>query len=196
MNIPAVPDDLDAVRAVVDALKPFQLDDQRRIVRWAQEKLGHAGSSPLPPTTSSTLPPGAPPLDAPPGRRRDIKSFVEEKKPSSDNQFAAAVAYYYAFEAADAERKPEIAADDLQQAARLSGRPRLTRPINTLHDATRRGYLDKGSARGTFRINTVGENLVAMAMPGNDATDGRARPRPAANRKKIGAKAKGKAGKQ
>jgi len=34
----------------------------------------------------------------------------------------------------------------------------------------KRGYLDKGKGRGTFRINTVGENLVTMAMP--EATSG------------------------
>lgn len=44
--------------------------------------------------------------------------------------------------------------------------------------ATRLGYLDKGSARGTFRVNTVGENLVAMAMPDSSAADTPPRKRP------------------
>lgn len=113
----------------------------------------------------------------PPARARDIRAFLQEKRPASDNQFAAAVAYYFAFEAPASERKAEITASDLQQAARLSGRARLKRPIYTLHNASRRGYLDKGSARGSFRINTVGENLVAMTMPGADADESAARRR-------------------
>src|SRR6476661_2945935 len=68
-------------------------------------------------------------------------------------------ASYHAFEAA--EHKLEISPSDLLEAARLSGRFRLKRPITTLHNAVRRGYLDKGGGRGSFRINTVGENLVA-----------------------------------
>jgi hypothetical protein len=34
------PDDLEAVRKVIEALTPFNGDDQERIVRWAREKLG------------------------------------------------------------------------------------------------------------------------------------------------------------
>ena len=33
-------DDLDAVRAVVEALEPFGEDSRTRIIRWATEKLG------------------------------------------------------------------------------------------------------------------------------------------------------------
>ena len=33
------PDDLEAVRKVIEALTPFNKDDQERIVRWAREKL-------------------------------------------------------------------------------------------------------------------------------------------------------------
>ena len=35
-----IPDDLEAVRKVIEALTPFNKDDQERIVRWAREKLG------------------------------------------------------------------------------------------------------------------------------------------------------------
>jgi len=46
----------------------------------------------------------------------------------------------------------------------------MTNPTSTLNNALRSGYLDKGSKRGTFRINAVGENLVAMTLPGGDGT--------------------------
>jgi hypothetical protein len=33
-------DDYDAIRTIVDVLKPFEAKDQERIIRWAREKLG------------------------------------------------------------------------------------------------------------------------------------------------------------
>ncbi len=178
------PDDLEAVRAVVDALKAFPAEEQRRILRWAQEKLGlSTGPSPAAVATVAATPveAGAAISTSTP-RPRDIRAFLQEKGPSSDNQFAAAVAYYFAFEAPESEKKSEITASDLQHATRLSGRERLKRPIYTLHNASKRGYLDKGRARGSFRINTVGENLVAMAMPGTDTDGSGARKRPTTRR--------------
>jgi hypothetical protein len=184
MAAPAsAPDDLEAVRTVVDTLKAFPAEEQRRILRWAQEKLGLPTSAPAAsaPPAATSVETGAPLATSTP-RPRDIRTFLQEKRPSSDNQFAAAVAYYLAFEAPDGERRSEVTAADLQHAARLSGRERLKRPIETLHNAGKRGYLDKGRARGSFRINTVGENLVAMAMPGTDAEESGGRRRP--NRKR------------
>ena len=34
------PDDLEAVRSVITALKEFDPKDQERVLRWAREKLG------------------------------------------------------------------------------------------------------------------------------------------------------------
>jgi len=88
----SAPDDFEAVRAVVEALKPFAADDQRRILRWAQEKLGltsFAGSVPTVSAAATAL--SAEERPVPPGRSRDIRSFLDGKKPSNDVQFAAAV---------------------------------------------------------------------------------------------------------
>ena len=106
-----------------------------------------------------------------PGRARDIKFFVDEKKPKSDIQFAAVVAYFYSFEAPQTNRKETITADELQEAARLAGWKRFDRPAVPLNNAINQGYLDR-AGRGEFWLNAVGENLVAMALPGTggDAT--------------------------
>ena len=107
------------------------------------------------------------------------------KSPKSDQQFAAAVAYFYRFEAPPDQRRDSIDSDALQEAARLVGRKRLGKPLATLNNAKAAGYLDSGS-RGEFSINSVGENLVAMALPtGGAAAAGQAR-KPKA--KKIGSK--------
>lgn len=154
-------DDLDAVRLIVEALKPFTSEDQRRIIRWAQEKAGllpTAGLAPGGPTSGSRLPLVTPQV-------ADIRTFVQQKSPASDVQFAAVVAYFFAFEASDALRKSEISPSDLQEAARHASRRRLAKPADTLNNAIKLGYLDKGQTKGTYRINTVGENLVAMALP-------------------------------
>lgn len=160
-TIPQPTDEFDAVRIVVEVLKNLKPDEQARVIRWAQEKLGIV----------APLPPAAPGGAA--ARRQggsDIATFIQEKNPANDVQFAAVVAYYYAFEAPEASRKPEVSAEDLKEATRLANTERLAKPIVTLHNAVKRGYLDKGAERGTFRINTVGENLVAMSLPTSNST--------------------------
>jgi hypothetical protein len=92
-------------------------------------------------------------------------------------QFAATVAYYFAFEAPTEERKESITADDLQDACRQVGRHRLSSPIKTLLNAHASGLLDKAGERGAYKINTVGENLVAVTLPVGSSTSGTKRPK-------------------
>src|ERR1035441_7579068 len=107
MAAPKTTDDLDAVRAVVDAIKDFSAEEQQRIFRWAAEKLDlpqpfAVSITTVPPAQTPT--PGAPfPTShhVPPqsgNLATNIKTFIAEKKPRNDVQFAAAVAYYYRFE--------------------------------------------------------------------------------------------------
>jgi hypothetical protein len=159
-------DDYEAVRIVVSALEGFDSTAQERILRWAREKVGLAGS-PSTPLSSPAVKPltvdvsGS--MQTP--STRDLKTFVNEKNPGSDVQFAATVAYFYRFEAPPQERKNEITSNDLQEACRLTNRERLILPAQTLRNAHGLGLLDKGSSSGLFTINSVGENLVAMTLP-------------------------------
>jgi hypothetical protein len=179
-------DDLDAVRTVIDAIKDFKSDEQQRIFRWVAEKLGlpqpFAASVHSPPATpiGAAVIPAPPPIGTttptalPPQTRAssvDIKTFIDNKKPRSDVQFAAAVAYYYRFEAPQTERKDAINKEDLQDAARKASRDRFTNPRKTLQNAHQLGMLDRGSEKATFTINSVGENLVAMTLPGDGANN-------------------------
>jgi hypothetical protein len=161
----AVPDDFEAVRTIVETLKDFEGKDQERILRWAREKLGLAVSSAAAQEaafahsgdTSRAVPTS--------GKPTDIKTFVDFKNPQSDSQFAATVAYYYRFEAPEPQRKPTLSSTDLQDACRQTDRERIKHPAQTLVNAYTQGYMDKGPERGTYVLNTVGENLVAMALP-------------------------------
>jgi hypothetical protein len=164
--MPRSPDDLDAVRTIIKALEQFEPKEQERILRWVREKLGLWVSSTAPDRlktaslfederASSTSP--RPPID--------IKSFLNVKQPASERQLAAAVAYYYRFEAPDPLRKEWITKDDLLNACRMADWDRPKKPEQTLVNAQHAGLLDKGPERGTYVINSVGENLVAMALP-------------------------------
>jgi hypothetical protein len=165
-------DDLEAVRAVADALDGFDANAQERIIRWAREKIGLSVAPSLPPPFS--LPPSPNVSDAvlAASSGKDLKSFVAEKNPKSDIQFAATIAYFHRFEAPLTERKDEIDSKDLQDACRLAGRKRLKLPGQTLRNAVNLGLLDK-SGRGTFILNSVGENLVAMTLPQGTVTSER-----------------------
>jgi len=160
----SAPDDFEALKIIVEALRPFQKEDQERILRWTREKFGLAVTQPIASisTFSDGVPHGHSQEQA--GRPVDIKTFINSKNPQSDNQFAAAVAYYYQFEAPFAQRKAAILAADLQDATRLAGRNRLGDPAKTLRNALTQGYFDQ-AGRGSYTLSTVGENLVAMALP-------------------------------
>jgi hypothetical protein len=161
------PDDLEAVRTLVKALEPFEARDQERIIRWAREKLGlSAGTGTTEKTATGTIGPEQT------GERRDsnqvrvsIKDFIRSKVPQSDNQLAATVAYYHRFTAPESERKQAITKEDIKDACRLASIDPPERPDQTLVNAHRAGLLDKGPEKGTYVINSVGENLVAMTLP-------------------------------
>lgn len=183
-------DDLEAVRKVVEAVQDFKPDEQQRILRWAIEKLGisvaTAPTHTMPPHTPGT-PHSAPPLGS--GGATDIKTFMAEKRPRNDVQYAAAVAYYYRFEAPEAEKKDAINKDDLQESTRKAGRERFTNPLQTLNNAHTLGLLDRAGEKGTFVINSVGENLVAMTLPDGGTPKKTAKKKAAKKAVKKGSKA-------
>ncbi len=162
--------------------------EQERIVRWVNESLSLVATVAPPAANVSAPAPAAAAsvVAAPAGRAKDIKSFVNEKKPKSDVQFAAVTAYFYRFEAPVAARKDSITATDLQEAGRQARGFGFKKPIATLSNALQQGYFDRGG-RGEFNLNAVGENLVAMTLPGGGGEasgTGRARPRAKRSAKK------------
>ena len=173
------PDDLEAVRRITEALKPFKTEEQDRIIRWAKEKLG------------LQIPPQVPTQNEPHNivtqtttshslihkTHSNIKTFVTEKDPTTDTHLATTVAYYYRFEAPEAERKDSISQEELQEACRMADCKRIKYPRQTLNNAYKEGLLDKTGEKGDYKINTVGENLVAMTLPGGVAEKSNSRKR-------------------
>ncbi len=177
-------DEFDALRTIVKTLEAFGADDQTRILRWAAEKLGLGQVQPAisPIGTASRGVPSTAPEVSPAGAT-DIKSFVAHKKPKNDTQFAAVVAYYHRFEAT--EKKDSITQTDLLDACRMANYPRPPAPGQTLRNAVSAGLLDKVD-RGAFSVNSVGENLVAVTLPGDGSEPGPAAPRRRQPRRKRG----------
>lgn len=178
-------DDLDAVRAIAAALEPFKEEERERILRWSRERLGMPTSQ-LPLSYVNSAVSLAPASTASFGPK-NIKSFAQEKNPRSDVQFAAVAAYFYRFEASENERKEEINANDLQEAGRQARGYGFTNPLKTLSNGLSLGYFDR-AGRGSFILNAVGENLVAMVLPGGTEESGIARK---LNQKKKPKKVKG-----
>ncbi len=184
----------ESAKNIADILTGVPKVEQEQAIRWVAESLGLQLTAPspvlLPGQLGPTAPPGGNALPATPARAQDIRAFVQAKQPKSDNQFAAVVAYFYRFEAATEQRRDSIDADCLQEATRLSDRDRLGNPRATLNNAVAQGYLDR-AGRGDFAINTVGENLVAMTLPGS-GDNGGSNTRSRGGRKKAGKKTTGK----
>ena len=153
------------IKAILDGRNKTE---QERILRWVSESIGvAAGPIATSPAAVSTSPTTQVPLAPSGSRRKDIKSFVGEKGPKNDVQFAAVAGYFYRFEASEAERKDFIVAEDLQTAGRQARGYGFTKPLTTLNNAVALGYFDRGG-RGEFKLNAVGENLVAMTLPSGD----------------------------
>jgi len=181
-------DEFDALRTIVKTLEAFGGDDQNRILRWAAEKLGLSQPQrPPPPAGSGAAGATLPHEPATPGSTPDIKSFVAQKKPKNDSQFAAVVAYYHRFEGPT--KKDSITQADLLDACRMANYPRPPAPGQTLRNAVNAGLLDKAD-RGAFSVNSVGENLVAVTLPGDGTASADSAPRQRARKKRTPRKAK------
>lgn len=188
MTVHAQTDDFDIGKAIFDQLKDLPLERQQRVLRWVAEGLGvpqaaiagqphQVAGAPNPPQV-----PGSGQVGGSSGT--DIKTFIANKAPKSDQQFAAAVAYYYRFEAPHAERRESIDGELLQEATRLAGWSRFNTPRTTLNNAKRSGYLDSPTP-GVFTINSVGENLVAMTLPGGSESGAHQAKKPKAKKKRA-----------
>jgi hypothetical protein len=199
---PAATNHFDAAKVIVETLRALDQSGQLLAMRFASETLGinltssveraktgeHSGEAP----SVATTPTGATSVT----HSTDIQQFTAAKAPKSDQQFAAVAAYFYRFEAPEALRKETIDAETLREAARLARRRRPANPGMTLVNAKNAGYLD-AVGRGSFKISAVGENLVAMTLPGgnDDADRGRgplqkkrSRPRKSTKKSRKGAR--------
>ena len=166
----------DAAKAIVEALKGLDKPSQTLALRFASESLGlSAGSNtgaaggrvrrrrcPSPnfvaqhtQQTSSNL--------RQPRRPRAINSLRPSPRTSIDLKRPSRLEKILSTQTR--LRKPLV--------LRVDGRLRIG--AFTLTNAKNSGYLDSAGS-GQYRINSVGENLVAIALPGDDSESAPKRP--------------------
>ena len=156
-----------AITAIVRVLEPLDEEARSRVLDYSLRRLGLSVSA----RTTGTPPPsgglGATPpfADQIPATVNDIRTLAENKKPKTANEMAALVGYYLAHLAPEADRKAEITAADVTKYFHDANFPLPGTPRMTLVHARGAGYFDAGSAKGSYKLNPVGHNLVAHRLP-------------------------------
>lgn len=96
--------------------------------------------------------------------RIDIRTLKEQKQPNSAKQMACVVAFYLKELADQAERKETVSTADLEKYFKQAGFQLPRKMPQVLIDAKASGYFES-SARGEYKLNAVGYNLVAHNLP-------------------------------
>lgn len=183
---------LDAAREIVDELNGMTAEHQSLALKFAIETLGlKLPAAFLPAAAQAVHPPAQTNPATGSSHSTDIRSFTAMKAPKSDQQFTAVVAYFYQFESRPEDRKDSIDAETMKEAARLAGRLQVERWNMTLTNAKNAGYLD-AAGDGKYKLSSVGENLVAITLPGNGSPGGAKRNNSARKAAKKSAKKKKK----
>lgn len=167
--------EVSAIRAVLSALEPLNADARERVIGFVFHRLGV--SWPGAPLSSPHDRPRAelptPISSASRGielRPADIRSLREQKNPHSAIEMTALVAYYLENLAPPGERKTEFSRTDLVRYFKHAAFPLPKSPDMTLVHTRNAGYID-AAGRGLYRLNPVGHNLVAHALPREGEAD-------------------------
>ncbi|MHB8495497.1 MAG: hypothetical protein ACYC9Z_16745 [Casimicrobiaceae bacterium] len=160
-----------AIDQITAALE--QLDESTRVTA-IQAACSHLGLvAPLAPahtpatvTQQSTVPasPHGQSHSEGSGKKADIRSLKEEKQPNSARQMACVVAYYLQELAPADEKKETVSTKDIEKYFKQAGFKLPTKVEQVLVDAKRSGYFES-AARGEYKLNAVGYNLVAHTLP-------------------------------
>lgn len=161
--------ELAAIQALLHALTGLEPEARQRVVDYVFQRLGL--TAPVVDTDGDT--PAVRVGNVPPARPenprvQDIRSFKEQKQPRSANEMAALVAYYLSELAPQADRVTAIGSAEITRYFKQAGYPLPTVPRQTLHNAKAAGYFD-AAPEGGYKLNPVGYNLVAHALPADGA---------------------------
>ncbi len=98
------------------------------------------------------------------GKQVDIRSLKSQKNPDSAKQMACLVAYYLQELAPKDERKKTISTQDIETYFKQANFKLPKKLEQVLVDAKRSGYFES-AARGEYKLNAVGYNLVVHGLP-------------------------------
>lgn len=168
MNTPVREDkELEAIKAILGALDGLEGDAIQRVLDYVFGRLSISRNSvraEIVPSTGEIDIVGGAPSYAAVERVPSIRDLKDEKRPTSANQMAALVAYYLSEVARGPERKSTVTAADLDKYFKQAGFKLPRQLTMTLPNAAAAGYLDSVGA-GVYKLNPVGYNLVAHALP-------------------------------
>lgn len=155
-----------ALQVVIEALDPLDDEARSRILDYTVKRLGMRELS-MRSSLSGLSPEQAPKAELETHKQlpiTDIRSLRDAKQPSTAVEMAAVVAYYLAEAAPEDERKGAVTTADLERYFKQATYRLPTRLGATLHNAAAAGYFDR-AARGAYRLNPVGYNLVTQTLP-------------------------------
>jgi hypothetical protein len=192
MANPGPDSELQAIQTILGTLGDLDSQARSRVIDYVFRRLGLtpidsavglADLSAVGPAES--IEPGG---VLPPPEARDIRSLKQDKDPKSAGEMATIVAYYLAELAPPSERKDAISTSDLEKYFKQAGYPLPKALRVTLANAASSGYFDT-VARGQYKLNPVGYNLVVHGLPG--ATKRGTTRKPATRRKRKNASRSG-----
>ncbi len=163
-----------AIDRIIEALGPLDPEARRTAVDAACAHMGvPLGNLPAQSTgpaspASAVATAAVQPTVATAAPPHDIRSLKEEKQPTSATQMACIVAYYMQELAPKAERRSTVKTADLEMYFKQAGYKLARKMEQVLVDAKSSGYFES-VARGEYRLNTVGYNLVVHNLPKHKA---------------------------
>ncbi len=172
--------ELSAIREILAALTPLDKEGRQRVISYVFQRLGLSSAPVSQPPQTLNPPATVAPLPRTIAGPTDIRSLTEQKRPRTAVEMAALVAYYLSEVVPAGERKNDITTGDVRKYFKQASYPLPSQPRMTLVNAKNAGYLDAGSARGSYKLNPVGYNLIAhnLPAPGSDTPVRPQRPRP------------------
>lgn len=164
-----------AIDQIISALEALDQDARNTAIAAACAHLNLKMSPPVQSPGGTAPPPvsvGAPaihPVHTHHGKTVDIRSLKEEKNPDSAKQMACIVAYYLQELVSEAERKDTVSTQDIEKYFKQASFKLPKKVEQVLVDAKRSGYFES-AARGEYKLNAVGYNLVVHGLPAKRAT--------------------------
>lgn len=176
--------ELEAIKAILGALAPLSGEARASVISYVFRRLGISfGEAEYTPYEPGQIAESTRPQPALEGGPVDIRTLKEEKQPSSAREMAVLVAYYLSELAPSGQRKNEISSEDIRQYFKQAAFKLPASPEMTLVHTRNAGYLDSGSARGLYRLNAVGYNLIVHSLPASSDA-----PRPRGRNKRVARK--------
>jgi hypothetical protein len=161
--------ELQAIQIILSTLGDLDSQARSRVIDYVFRRLGLAPSDSAIGLAELGGMSVAEPIESggllPPQATRDLRSLKQEKDPKSAVEMAAIVAYYLAELAPPSERKDTVSTSDLEKYFKQAGYPLPKALRLTLANAASSGYFD-AVARGQYKLNPVGYNLVVHGLPG------------------------------